>query len=154
MFKKRTLLLGAAVAAFGAIMAGAAFANPTGSTPTGASAPVSVQAPVASASLTNHVFTIPANGSAHRTDDIEASAADPDYPNIRAIAPLATTQGLATGCSGTAPTNSVVDTPPLLPQVLGAVPIKLGELQLLIPVNNPNACSVSGAVVTVTFEAF
>jgi hypothetical protein len=154
MLKKRVILLGVAVAAFGAILAGGAFANPTGTDNTPTSSNVGVTQPVVVATFQNQATAIPANGTFKKAADIYAHDNDPDYSmNVTAVT-------VVTPASQTTPTCGTVNTQ-VTPVTLPVGPISntapgtdVGDLEISIATTGTdNDCQVGGAVVKVDVEA-
>ncbi len=164
--RRRLLLLGVGIASLGAIFASAVLANPTSTSPTTASGSVAVQAISGlSVALTNQDTIIPANGSAYKVADVMAGENDSDY-NIAATGVAVTTQGTAAGtCTGitlsganiTSTQYTISATTNLNDHTLLAdsatADTDVGDLSLTLPVTVGNNCVVTGAVVTVTFQA-
>ena len=169
--RRRLLLLGVGIASLGAIFASAVLANPTSSSPTSGSTTVSVQGITGlSVALASTDSILPANGSAHKIADVKAGENDADY-NIAATAVNVTNQGkvsVAADCSGitidnvtdrniTSAQYTISATSNLNDHTLLAdsatADTDVGDLSLTLPVTVANACTVSGGVVTVTFQA-
>lgn len=152
MFKKRTLLLGAAVAAFGAIMAGAALANPNAPASTGTSGSVGVTAPSAAAQFNNYAASIPATTTLVHFADVQAKNTSGVYANERTVSVVETTAAVQTAGTCGAILTSVVDGSPV---VLTGAFANVGEYKVsLAPTGTNNTCTIGNAVVTVTVEAF
>lgn len=153
MIKKRVILLGVAVAAFGAILAGGAFANPTGTDDTPPSSNVGVTQPDVEATFQNEASAIPANGTFKKAADIHARDNDPDYSmNVTAVT-LQTSAGQTNPTCGTVVTQvaNVVLGGPISDTGTGT---DVGDLEISIaPTGTDNTCQVGGAVVKVDVEA-
>jgi len=158
MLKTRVLLLGTALAAFGAILVSSAIANITGSASVTGSADVQVQQ-LANlyGQLSNVDNSIVANGAPQHVADLQAAENDPDYAiGVPVASGITLAQGgvSVVGCGTTSatpyslanPTNRGVD---LVENTYTTV----GELKVAINLDATNSCAISGAVLTINFEA-
>ncbi|MBA4180481.1 MAG: hypothetical protein C0506_07830 [Anaerolinea sp.] len=156
MLKKRMLLLVASLAAFGAVMVSGAFANNTGSATTAASGTITnrdVQGDV-TAALANQVTEVRANGLFAKVADIQAYQSGPLYPagfQIRTTSE-STTNGGSSGNCGAGHTYAI-DNPGSVVGLTGAWQ-NITALMLSISPSADETCTVSGAVVTVNYEAY
>ncbi|MFN8507468.1 MAG: hypothetical protein U0547_07870 [Dehalococcoidia bacterium] len=158
MLKTRVLLLGTALAAFGAIMASSAIANITGTASVSGNPDVGVQQLAnLSGQLSSIDNTIVANGNAQHVANIDAAENDPSYAiGVPSVNGISLNQGgvSVVGCGSTSsapyslanPANRNVD-------LVENTWTNVGELQVAITLDASNGCAISGAVLTINFEA-
>lgn len=157
---RRLLLLGVAVVATGALLVGTVGANNTGSVDIGAvnTSPLSVNGLV-NAQLAGQPGAITANGVAQVVGDIQvfqpggppdANAPGGNVYHLRTTN-ATTTQGTPSGaCGSWGPTYDTT---------FGQIPLtnfwqSTGTLRLVMHPEASLSCVASGAVVTITYEAF
>lgn len=151
MFKKRMLLLVAALGAFGAMMVGSTFANVQGTASTVGTGATSAQ-PIGEigAQYANIDNLIPANGLPQKVADVQAYENDPDY-DVDVLSAAITNNGIDSGNCSTGTTWALANFTDG-----DLVPVNTWEdvydLRLTIPLAADHTCSNSGAVVTVTFQ--
>ncbi len=159
MFKKRMLLLGAAVAAFGAMSVGAGFSFGTFmDSDTSTNVAVIDSADNATVVLTGHVPAIPANNLYYSVDNIEVLDVDANYQYNLTKLEVTSPGSVQTAACGTHDYQlsngaDIVTGAPIL--TVNNAQVDTGyDLQLKIATSGTTTtCVITGGVVTATFEA-